>query len=356
MHSDEETPALKRDCQHNEFHLVINARFDEKGDPVENSVLPDQVMGWMQDNTKHAVWQLELGAGGYIHYQATISTVTKKRKSELCFEMNKDGRTGIMWACEVSYLSRAGRKAAWNYAQKTQTRIAGPWEWPEVVEPKDIKGIILRPFQNTIVAHCEAGCSKAEARKVNVLLAPLGNIGGTLLGKYLQYNKKAWVIPPYEKAEQIMHDVCTSREQNWTPQAYYIDIPRSDCRETKLSPFQADKKKALWSAVELIKDGRANDWRYDGKRVLFSPPVVWVKTNKLPDLDVLSPDRWVIWIVNPVNMTLVRYTPERLAWTVQKYQAMLDEVEKAEAALQYDPIDDMMKDGPEMEGKEEKHE
>lgn len=64
---------------------------------------------------------------------------------------------------------------------------------------------------------------------------------------------------------------------------YLVDIPRAmiDSHE-------------LWAAIESVKNGIVFDDRYQFKMKTFDSPQVIVFTNKLPNKDLLSGDRWVL--------------------------------------------------------------
>jgi len=65
----------------------------------------------------------------------------------------------------------------------------------------------------------------------------------------------------------------------------------------------------LYSGIEVIKNGVAYDKRNYPKKSRFTRPRVFVFTNELPRLDLMSKDRWVIHTINE-NFEHVPYNPD----------------------------------------------
>ena len=99
--------------------------------------------------------------------------------------------------------------------------------------------------------------------------------------------------PPFcNDFRDLMRMVCDMDETN----CYLIDMPRA---------VSKDKLFQLYGAIEKIKDGYAYDDRYRFTEKYFNPPVVWVFTNRCPDLGLLSLDRWKLWTIE--NDELIPY-------------------------------------------------
>jgi hypothetical protein len=71
-----------------------------------------------------------------------------------------------------------------------------------------------------------------------------------------------------------------------------------------------DKRKlgGMYSAIEQIKKGKVYDMRYSYKEWWFNSPQIWVFGNHMPDLSMLSADRWKIWSID-ASMDLVPVVP-----------------------------------------------
>lgn len=92
-------------------------------------------------------------------------------------------------------------------------------------------------------------------------------------------------LPPvndYKDLLRIVHDLPTSN-------FYLFDMPRA---------LNKDKMYQFYSAVETIKDGYAYDDRYTFKEKVFDCPNIWIFCNVLPELSMLSLDRWNIWEID----------------------------------------------------------
>jgi len=66
----------------------------------------------------------------------------------------------------------------------------------------------------------------------------------------------------------------------------------------------------LWSAIETVKDGYCFDTRYSFKETYFDPPRFIIFTNKCPDMDMLSGDRWKLWQITD-SLELEAYQPPK---------------------------------------------
>lgn len=54
----------------------------------------------------------------------------------------------------------------------------------------------------------------------------------------------------------------------------------------------------MYSALESIKNGCAYDTRYRYTKARFDRPNIWVYTNQLPDVRLLTEDRWEVYRIN----------------------------------------------------------
>lgn len=68
------------------------------------------------------------------------------------------------------------------------------------------------------------------------------------------------------------------------PPAIFIDIPAG------ITP---EKMSNIYIACEYIKDGFAFDKKYKYKKMRFDSPPIWVFINQMPDLELLTLDKWV---------------------------------------------------------------
>lgn len=175
---------------------------------------------------------------------------------------------------------------------KEDTRVDGPWtsEGDEAEKPMpwDIALIKqLRPWQQKLL-----DISKVrELRQINVILDRGGNSGKTTFQRYMLWYKHAQMVPFCNDYKDLLRMVMDMPKSP----CYMMDMPRA---------IKKDKLGQLYSAIETIKGGYAFDDRYHFKQEMFDPPVMMIFTNYLPDFDMLTADRWVLWKI--VEDDLVR--------------------------------------------------
>lgn len=119
--------------------------------------------------------------------------------------------------------------------------------------------------------------NKQNDREILVIADEKGRHGKSWLRKYMVATHKAAFIPPLEKAEDIMAMAMAKPSKG-----YVIDMPRAEGKV----------KKAMWSAIEQIKDGYLYDKRYQWKEKWIDPPKVMVFCNDYNENN-LTTDRWV---------------------------------------------------------------
>lgn len=176
------------------------------------------------------------------------------------------------------------------YQTKLDTKVKGPWSDldEEIYIPRQIREMgKLRPFQQSIVESYD----KWDTRTINLVYCRSGNVGKSLLVGYCRAHKIGRALPPVNDCKDLLRMVCDLP----TSKMYMFDMPRSMNKE-RLYQF--------FSAVEIIKDGYAYDDRYHFKEKVFDCPNIWIFTNTLPDLRMLSKDRWKIWTVDHKTYSL----------------------------------------------------
>lgn len=232
---------------------------------------------------KKWIFQLEEGEeNGYLHYQGRFSLVKKVRPSTILnyFE-NKPNFVRPTCKEEAEKYKRSGEAF---YQTKEHTRKGGPWcDKDEVLYiPRQIREIKqLRPFQQQIID--DAG--NWDTRTINMVYCPEGNKGKSLLVGYCRAYKIGRALPPVNDYKDMMRMVCDMP----TAKMYLIDMPRS---------INKDRLYQFYAGVESLKDGFAYDDRYRYTEKVFDCPNIWIFSNRLPDMSLLSKDRWKIWKIN----------------------------------------------------------
>lgn len=257
--------------------------------------LPDtgQELKLLKDNlrTKCKQWafQLELGREtNYKHYQGRFSLRSKKRLSAL-----KSLFSEPEWA-QVHFSPTANANTGnINYVIKDDTKLDGPWtdKDEEIYIPRQVRELgELRPFQQHIIDHYDDW----DTRTINIIYCEHGNVGKTSLVQYMRAYKIGRALPPVNDYKDLLRIVCDLP----ISRCYLFDMPRS---------LNKDRLYQFFSAVETIKDGYAYDDRYSFKETVFDCPNIWIFTNTLPDLTMLSSDRWRIWTIDPDDYGLKTY-------------------------------------------------
>lgn len=235
----------------------------------------DDVIDLLKDLCKKWTFQKEQGETGYVHYQGRMSLKTKQRLTTL---KNK--------VFPEMHLSPTSSQNMGNdfYVVKDETRIEGPWSDTSVPAyiPRDVAEITsLKPWQ----AQIESTVNCDVRRDIYVLYEPRGNVGKTLLCRYLSLRRGAATLPPLNDYKDLMRIVMCKPTSN----CYLVDMPRA---KDKL------KMREFWSGIETLKSGYAYDDRYEFREKYIDPPVIWLFTNTLPEEEMLSKDRWKIFEID----------------------------------------------------------
>lgn len=234
----------------------------------------------LREVAKHWVFQLERGEEkGYLHYQIRISLYKKKRRGELLTLLNN---TALQAPNYCQPTSTPGTKT-FDYVMKKDTRVEGPWTEKDP-DPEQIDDELLFPPNAFQTKMLELIKGIIDRRKISVVVDPKGNRGKTWLLKYVRYHKLGTVIPTFNKMEDISQMVMCKP----VDRCYMIDMPRS---------IKPNKMQEFWSGIEQLKNGYCYDKRNSFKDRQFRTPHVIVLTNKMPDKEMLSEDRWDIIIL-----------------------------------------------------------
>lgn len=231
---------------------------------------------------KKWVFQLEESDTGYKHYQGRYSLIKKRRTNE-CKKLIKDLGFDLFNYNEPS--STNDHKTTF-YAMKEDTRIDGPWSDQdevkfETIQIKHFLKLDLRPYQKEILNWG----NEFEMRRIDLIYDKRGNLGKSIFSEYLEYIDMAEEVPPYRLMDDIFQWVCSRPKKKM----YLIDMPRG---------MKKDKLGDLYAGIEVIKNGVCYDKRYTAKKIRFDRPRVVVFTNTLPNLELMSKDRWNLNIVN----------------------------------------------------------
>lgn len=225
----------------------------------------------IKDHCKKWSYQLEKGSTGYEHFQGRVSLKLKTRTPN---------KLGFPRETHWSVTSGANKDNDF-YVTKSEGRLDGPYTDKDVdiYIPRQVREMKeLYPWQAEIVKSAEVW----DTRTVNILIDPEGNKGKSFIKTYIGCKKIGRCIPFANDYKDIMRMVMDMPKTR----LYIIDMPRA-LDKAKLSQFYA--------GVESLKDGYAYDDRYKFKEEYFDSPTIWIFTNKMPDMKMLSKDRWALW-------------------------------------------------------------
>jgi len=143
--------------------------------------------------------------------------------------------------------------------------------------PKPLKVIEnLYPWQEDIIKIID---SEPNDRTVYWFWSSQGNLGKSSFCKYLVAKKGA--IPAVSgKYADIINLIFNSNMDECRCIAF--DIPRNNGAAVS------------YSAIESIKNGMVVNTKYETGYKLFNAPHVFVFANEAPEIEKLSPDRWII--------------------------------------------------------------
>lgn len=253
--------------------------FDPKNFEKNRSLLKE----FLQTTTKNWGFQYEIGKSGNHHFQGRVRLQQKKRLENmygLC-------HPSIHWS--VTSKSNSIKECFYNYVTKDTTREAGPWTDKDKIEARQFREFpTLLPWQQQVIDSVDVW----DTRSVNLIYDQEGNIGKSILVGKMHFMGKGKKLPfcnDYKDIMRMAYDV--SRVE--VPKCFLIDLPRA---------IRKDKLYQMFAAIEELKSGYCFDDRYEFKDDYIDSPVIWVFTNKQPDISLLSRDRWKIWEVEDDNL------------------------------------------------------
>lgn len=248
----------------------------------------EKLVEWLKASAKRWIFQTELAASGYKHYQGYVSLVDKQRP--VCCATRLRELCDFKGSVHFSHASKVGQEALKKYSMKVDTRVDGPWcdrDSSKVVEyEKKIERVRLEDvFDPSSVSLTHASiigfCMDPTPvhRMITCIVDGPGAFGKSDIVRYLLKAHPSVCYLSYGTAKGLMHLAAKN------PSALYIiDLPRS--RPTSLGQGE------LWNAIEQIKNGFLMSERYEGSFECIKPPKVVVFTNVAPPLHFLSKDRW----------------------------------------------------------------
>lgn len=248
--------------------------FTQSCDHMDFQEVCDHLKKW----AKKFVFQKEKTDKGYLHWQGRLSLIKKRRFNELKGKLFPKGHISV-----TSKTVHDGNQ--FNYVMKADTQVDGPWTEADVEDPppltRQLKVFMKMdkyPWQSKVYELCK----QLDDRCINVIYDIYGNAGKSVFVEWLEYERMGFEIPPFRQMEDIMQCCMSIKAQK----CYFVDMPRG-MKKDKLSEF--------YSGLEALKNGVTYDKRYSFKKRRMDRPQVFVFTNTLPVMELLTRDRWQIW-------------------------------------------------------------
>lgn len=164
--------------------------------------------------------------------------------------------------------------------------------------PRQFRKIELYPWQKQVI---ESG-TKFDDRAVDCILDERGCNGKSTCARMAMLHGKAIKLPSHSDGIKLIQATCNMLiARQWRdPSHVFVDMPRAMAKE---------KLGGLYVAIEEIKGGYVYDERNHFEEWWYDSPRVWVFTNTVPDFNLLSRDRWNMWVIND-QKELVKWTPD----------------------------------------------
>lgn len=259
-------------------------------DKLDENVLKDN----LRKVCKKFAFQLEQSDEGYEHWQGRISLIKKKSGTALISLFSPFKH----WVKAHFSPTSENAKGDIFYVIKLDTRIKGPWTDKDEIKilTKQMELFSswgLLPWQQTAKEMSQV----FDLRAIDLLYDQMGNSGKSLFSEHMEYEGLAEEVPPFRLMDDIFQWVATRPIKG----CYIVDLPRG---------MKKDKLGDFYSGIEVIKNGVAFDKRYKADKIRFTRPRIFVFTNTLPDLELMSKDRWNIWTIK--DNKLKKYINELL--------------------------------------------
>lgn len=251
------------------------------------------VLNFFKKYSKKWGFQLEEGdKTKYKHYQSRMSLEKKKRKGELAVLLKESGLCIHSDAIRVTSTTCSKSDKFWDYSTKEFTRIEGPWTSLDEAKyiPRQFRDMEdkLYPWQQEV----KNISSIFDTRKINIIVDYDGNNGKSTIAHHLRLTMGGICLPICNDGEKIIQSCCNiltaKNVRNTIP--IFIDLPRA-MDKTRLY--------GIYTAIEQVKTGWVYDVRNQWKEWDFDSPVIWVTTNRAPEENWLTKDRWNLYAITP---------------------------------------------------------
>lgn len=237
-------------------------------------IVKDDLITLFDEYCKKWIFQLEKGEEtGYLHWQCRISTKVKCLKSQVIKK----------FAATKAHVSNTSTQNMGNdfYIVKDETKVEGPWKNSDdrmYLQKRYRCEITWKPWQEYVLKSIK---TIPDDRTINVIYDSQGNHGKSYLSSYCAQQGLAVTLPSLNDYKDIVQFAMSFEAKS----TYFLDMPKG---------LPKKHLNGIYSGLENLKNGWLFDIRYHARQKWIEPPHIWVFTNVLPDLGVLSHDRWKI--------------------------------------------------------------
>lgn len=261
---------------------------------------PKYYKEWCKKWGKHWCFQLERGSQEQkLHYQGIISLKVKRRENEFKKLLKDEGELPRRISAAATNNVKGGSTEF--YVTKPDGRVAGPWSDKDKVLyiQSDLRGLETRfyPWQQTIFDQKD----QFQPRTINVIVDKIGGLGKSTFVSWMDQMEYGMILHQTHP-DFLVSSICDALmpSENRNPKMFFLDMARAS---NQTNPHQ------LYVAIEIIKNGVVYDVRYHYRKWVYEKPQVWVFCNTLPDMKMLSLDRWRFWQIDPLLLSLVPLDP-----------------------------------------------
>ena len=169
----------------------------EQGEPIHHGcVTSADLRRWVTTHCSSALWSLERGADGYLHWQIHLTLLKKNRFSWLKNHFSTNAHIEK---------SRAIDKAMAYAVKADHTLVAGPFRFPETLKHNitdPLHGLTPYWWQQDIINICKG---EPHDRIIHWYWEPEGQTGKSALCKHLAIHHNAFVVQGAGK--DILHGI-----------------------------------------------------------------------------------------------------------------------------------------------------
>lgn len=226
------------------------------------------------------VFQLEEGANGRRHFQCNLRLKEKMSQTELRKSLKSILRDFYGQGCLTLRVTHDTKKADF-YCMKDETRVEGPWLFPDDVYIGQDLIKKFYPWQKSLYSTL---MEAPDDRKIPLVCDKTGNKGKSVFAKTLGYRNGACVIPLGLTSAQMKSAIVSAGPKK----IYILDLPRNN------KSYQE-----IFDTIEELKRGFVISCFHGKLKELYmSRPHVVCFTNEFPELSLLSFDMWDLYQIS----------------------------------------------------------